>query len=41
MFLPDSPRLLAELNKLDECKKSLETIAKWNKAELNFDPKAF
>ena len=38
-MLPESPRLLAELNRFDECKKNLEIIARWNKAKLNFDPK--
>ena len=37
-FLPESPRLLAELNRLQECQESLTAIAKWNRAELEFDP---
>ena len=37
-FIPESPRLLAELNRLTECRESLETIARWNRAELEFDP---
>ena len=36
-LLPDSPRLLAELKQFNECKKSLEAIAKWNHAELHFN----
>ena len=34
--LPESPRLLKELNRNDEAKLALDTIAKWNKKHLSF-----
>jgi hypothetical protein len=36
MVLPESPRLLIELNRVDEAKLALDTIARWNKKHLSF-----
>jgi len=33
VFVPESPRYLYGINKLDECKKVFNTVAKWNKIE--------
>lgn len=40
-FLPESPRFLVSVGKLDEAKKSLETIARWNRKELVWDESQF
>jgi MFS family permease len=36
-FLPESPRLLVELGRLDEARVAFEKIAKWNGKELHWD----
>ena len=36
LLLPESPRLLVELKRIDEAKCSLDTIARWNKKHLGF-----
>ena len=40
-LLPESPRFLVSVGKLDEAKKSFETIAKWNRKELVWDESLF
>ena len=35
-LLPESPRLLVELKRIDEAKLNLDTIARWNKKHLSF-----
>ena len=35
-FLPESPRLLVELGRLDEAKAAFQKIAKWNGKELHW-----
>ena len=34
--LPESPKLLKELNRNEEAKLALNTIARWNKKHLSF-----
>ena len=41
MILPESPKLLIELGRLDEAKKSLERIAKLNGKALQWDASEF
>ena len=36
LLLPESPRLLVELNRIDEAKLNLDIIARWNKKHLSF-----
>ena len=40
-FLPESPRLLVELGRLEEAKVSFEKIAKWNGQELHWNEEDF
>jgi len=40
-FLPESPRLMVELGRLDEAKASFEKIAKWNGQELHWNEEDF
>ena len=40
-FLPESPRLMVELGRLDEAKASFEKIAKWNGQELHWKEENF
>ena len=41
LFLPESPRLLIELQRLDEARESLQKIADWNKVKLEFNEADF
>ena len=41
MFLPESPRLLIELGKIDEAKSSFKMIAKINGASLDWESSQF
>ena len=41
MILPESPRLLVELGRLDEAMKSFERIAKLNGKSLQWNPSEF
>merc|ERR1711933_664870 len=36
LLLPESPRLLVELKRIDEAKLALDTIARWNNKHLSF-----
>ena len=40
-FLPESPRLMVELGRLDEAKASFEQIATWNGQELHWNEEDF
>ena len=40
-FVPESPRLLIELQRLNEAKVCLERIAKWNKVPITIDIEIF
>ena len=41
ILLPESPRLLIELGRLEEAKHSLQRLATYNRKTLNWDPSEF